>query len=136
MTTSEVFLLPGWKNSGPDHWQSRWAAEYGYARVEQHDWMHPLRGDWAARLEEVLLENAVAGSATGSDGAVLVAHGLGCLLVAAWAAHSRNTHRVRDGGREGNPLQWDSRHARLLLMIALDVFNAAQQTAQMILVKI
>ena len=27
--------------------------------------------------------------------AVLVAHSLGCLLVAAWAAHSRNTHRVK-----------------------------------------
>jgi predicted alpha/beta hydrolase family esterase len=25
---------------------------------------------------------------------VLVAHSLGCILVAAWAAHSRNTHRV------------------------------------------
>ena len=26
---------------------------------------------------------------------ILVAHSLGCMLVAAWAAHSRNTHRVR-----------------------------------------
>ena len=27
--------------------------------------------------------------------AVLVAHSLGCILVAAWAAHSRNTQRVK-----------------------------------------
>ena len=38
-----------------------------------------------ARLEEVLL---------GRHPAVLVAHSLGCILTAAWAAHSRNTHRV------------------------------------------
>ena len=30
-----------------------------------------------------------------SEPAVLVAHSLGCILVAAWAAHSRNTHRVK-----------------------------------------
>jgi predicted alpha/beta hydrolase family esterase len=61
--------------------------QFGYQRVEQHDWLRPLRGDWIARLEDVLL---------GCDEpAVLVAHSLGCLLVAAWAAHSRNTHRVK-----------------------------------------
>jgi predicted alpha/beta hydrolase family esterase len=61
--------------------------QFGYQRVEQHDWLRPLRGDWIARLEDVLL---------GCDEpAVLIAHSLGCLLVAAWAAHSRNTHRVK-----------------------------------------
>jgi predicted alpha/beta hydrolase family esterase len=86
MESSRVLLLPGWQNSGPDHWQSRWERAHGYERVEQHDWMRPLRGDWIARLEDVVLS---------SDGdLVLVAHSLGCLLVAAWAAHSRNTHRV------------------------------------------
>jgi predicted alpha/beta hydrolase family esterase len=40
-----VLILPGWQNSGPDHWQSRWEALYGYQRVQQHDWMRPLRGD-------------------------------------------------------------------------------------------
>ena len=33
--------------------------------------------------------------------AVLVAHSLGCILVAAWAAHSRNTHRVKGGAAGG-----------------------------------
>lgn len=81
-----VLLLPGWENSGPDHWQSRWEARFGYRRVEQDDWVWPRRGDWMARLEEVLLES--------EQPAVLVAHSLGCLLVAAWAAHSRHTARV------------------------------------------
>jgi len=87
MTPSNVLILPGWQNSGPEHWQSRWEQAYGYARVEQHDWMRPLRGDWMARLEAVLLATA--------PGVTLVAHSLGCLLVAAWAAHSRNTHLVK-----------------------------------------
>jgi predicted alpha/beta hydrolase family esterase len=41
-----ILILPGWQNSGPDHWQSRWERVHGYQRVEQHDWMRPLRGDW------------------------------------------------------------------------------------------
>ncbi len=87
MKAANVLVLPGWQNSGPDHWQSRWETSRGYRRVEQHDWQRPLKGDWNARLEEVVL---------GCDEpVVLVAHSLGCILVAAWAAHSRNTSRVK-----------------------------------------
>ena len=87
MTECRVLLLPGWLDSGPTHWQSRWQALHGWRRVTQSDWLWPRRGDWMARLEEVLLE--------GEAPAVLVAHSLGCHLVAAWAAHSRHTTRVR-----------------------------------------
>ena len=84
-----VLTLPGWQNSGPLHWQSRWEAAHGYQRVEQHDWLRPLRGDWISRLEDVLLTGAQ------DEPVVLVAHSLGCQLVAAWASHSKNTHRVK-----------------------------------------
>ena len=87
MKASNVLVLPGWQNSGPGHWQSLWEAAHGYQRVEQHDWMQPLRGDWIARLEDVVLDSDAP--------VVLVAHSLGCILVAAWAAHSRNIHRVQ-----------------------------------------
>lgn len=87
MKTPNVLLLPGWENSGPQHWQSLWEAQHGYLRVEQHDWVRPLRGDWIARLEEVLLAR--------EQPAVLAAHSLGCILVAAWAAVSRHTDRVQ-----------------------------------------
>ena len=87
MKPTNVLTLPGWQSSGPDHWQSRWEWMHGYRRVEQHDWIRPLRGDWSARLEEVVLS---------CDGPVVfAAHSLGCILVAAWAAHSQNTHRVQ-----------------------------------------
>ncbi len=81
-----VLVLPGWQDSGPDHWQSRWEALHGFVRVQQDDWMTPRRGDWLARLDEALLQQ--------DRPALLVAHSLGCQLVAAWAAHSRHTARV------------------------------------------
>ncbi len=69
------------------HWQSRWEAQHGFTRVLQSDWEWPRRGDWMARLEEVLLES--------EQPALLVAHSLGCHLVAAWASHSKHTARVQ-----------------------------------------
>jgi hypothetical protein len=89
LPAARVLLLPGWLDSGPAHWQSRWEALHGDERVVQADWEHPLRGDWMARLDEVVADGP-AGRAV-----VLVAHSLGCQLVAAWAAHSRHTARVR-----------------------------------------
>lgn len=86
-STTRVLILPGWLDSGPAHWQSRWQQQYGWQRVEQADWDWPRRGDWMARLEEVLLQS--------DQPAVLVAHSLGCHLVSAWAAHSRHTALVR-----------------------------------------
>ncbi len=87
MKPANVLTLPGWHGSGAGHWQSRWERSHSYRRVEQHDWIRPLRGDWIARLEDVLLQC--------DQPAVLVAHSLGCLNVAAWAAHSRHTRLVK-----------------------------------------
>ena len=87
MSDVRVLILPGWLNSDDAHWQSRWERLYGYRRVEQDDWLWPRRGDWMARLDEVILESDTP--------AVLVAHSLGTQLTAAWAAHSRHAGRVR-----------------------------------------
>ena len=84
---TEIWLLPGWQNSGPAHWQSQWERQHGDMRLEQHDWERPLRGDWIMRLEETLLDSDVP--------VLLVAHSLGCHLVAAWASQSKITQRVR-----------------------------------------
>ena len=86
MTSPTVLILPGWQGSGPDHWQSRWERRHGHQRVDQHDWMRPLRGDWTARLEDVV---------SAQPGPVLLAaHSLGCILTAWWAAHTRHAGRV------------------------------------------
>jgi uncharacterized protein len=89
MRSDNVLILPGWLNSGPGHWQTNWQAAHGYTRVDQHDWARPLRGDWVARLEDIVLAQEADVPIT------LVAHSLGCLLVAAWAALSTHTHRVK-----------------------------------------
>ena len=86
----KVLVLPGWQGSGPGHWQTRWVQSHGYTVVEQDDWLHPRRGDWLARLDEVLIDTA----GNGAD-IVLAAHSLGCIQVAAWAAVSRHTARIR-----------------------------------------
>jgi len=87
MAACRVLLLPGWLDSDAGHWQSRWERQHGWRRVTQSDWLWPKRGDWMARLEEVLLED--------DRPALLAAHSLGCQLVAAWAAHSQHTVRVK-----------------------------------------
>ena len=82
-----VLILPGWQGSGLAHWPMQWAHLHGYALVEQNDWLQPRRGDWLARLDEVVID------APGP--VVLAAHSLACILVAAWASFSRHTARVR-----------------------------------------
>lgn len=85
--TPTVLILPGWQNSGPEHWQSRWERLHGDRRVEQRDWFTPKRADWVAALEAEV-------SAAPGD-VVLVAHSLGCVLTAHWAAASPRAVRVR-----------------------------------------
>jgi predicted alpha/beta hydrolase family esterase len=56
------------------HWQSLWEQQYGFTRVEQEDWDHPSRAAWVKRLEAAL--DALP------EPAILVAHSLGCAVVA------------------------------------------------------
>jgi predicted alpha/beta hydrolase family esterase len=72
MKTSDVDILivPGWQDSGPDHWQSRWERSLKTARrVIQDDWDHPNVETWADRIAKF-----VAGA---TQPVVLVAHSLG-----------------------------------------------------------
>ena len=79
----DVFLVtvPGWGNSGPQHWQSYWEMLYPLARrVEQDNWLYPTRADWVERL---------AGTVDDCAGkVVLAAHSLGCHTVVAWLAQA------------------------------------------------
>jgi len=86
MKNHNALILPGWQGSGHKHWQMRWAQLYGYQVVEQHDWHRPLRGDWLARLDDVVSDL--------SEPIYLVAHSLGCIQVAAWAQVSAQCHKV------------------------------------------
>jgi predicted alpha/beta hydrolase family esterase len=83
-----VLLLPGISNSGPGHWQSLWQArEKGVARVDQRDWDHPVCDEWVNALDEAVREVG--------EPPILVAHSLGCLVAAHWAARaSRAAHAI------------------------------------------
>ncbi|WP_164901760.1 RBBP9/YdeN family alpha/beta hydrolase [Neorhizobium lilium] len=73
-----TLLIPGLNGSTDDHWQRHWARDDPQAVVvEQDDWACPVLGDWQQRLDEALSK---------TDGALLVAHSLGCLLAASYAA--------------------------------------------------
>jgi predicted alpha/beta hydrolase family esterase len=87
--TTRVLILPGLYSSGPEHWQSRWEAEHpGFVRVEQRDWETPDRREWVETLDR-----AITGVAADPSPVVLVAHSLGCCLVAHWAAAHRGPIR-------------------------------------------
>ena len=78
MTATPVLIIPGYGDSGPEHWQSRWeAANPACRRVVQRDWLLPTLGEWLSTLEQRVAECALP--------PVLVAHSLGCALVAHWA---------------------------------------------------
>ena len=77
-----LLILPGINGSGVEHWQSHWERALPNARrVPEDDWDNPVCALWTAALERAV---AQAGSNT-----LLVAHSLGCLQVAHWAARTR-----------------------------------------------
>ena len=74
-----VLILPGFGSSGPQHWQSIWEQLHPhYARVNQRDWEHPVCDEWVATIETAVR--------SAGPNVVLVAHSLGCLTIAHWAA--------------------------------------------------
>jgi len=82
MATTPVLMLPGYGDSGPQHWQSRWEAEDAECRrVVQRDWLAPTLAEWHECLD--------AAVAACERPPILVAHSLGCVLVAHWARKGR-----------------------------------------------
>lgn len=81
-----ILLLPGIGNSGPEHWQTLWEKEdVRIQRIDVQDWENPDRCHWVKNLERAV-------NLAGPD-VVLVAHSLGCLQVAHWAASSHSAIR-------------------------------------------
>jgi predicted alpha/beta hydrolase family esterase len=67
-----IVIVPGWRDSGPGHWQSLWADRlHGVVRVQQDDWITPARGAWVSSLARTILAQETP--------VVVVAHSLGCI---------------------------------------------------------
>ena len=74
-----ILVLPGLSDSGPGHWQTLLETKRPEARrVVQRDWERPKRTEWVE-----VLDRAVRAC---PEPPVLVAHSLGCITVAHWAA--------------------------------------------------
>lgn len=70
----QPIIVPGWKDSSPDHWQTHWAQCLPHAqRVIQSDWMNPDPSEWNATVARYV--------GRAECPVLLVAHSLGCLAV-------------------------------------------------------
>jgi predicted alpha/beta hydrolase family esterase len=73
--THRVVIVPGWRDSGPGHWQSLWAEGLAdAARVVQDDWVSPRRESWIRAIGDLILAQDAP--------VVVAAHSLGCIAVA------------------------------------------------------
>lgn len=46
VSETHILIVPGYTNSGPNHWQTRWERKLSTARrVEQAEWSKPVRED-------------------------------------------------------------------------------------------
>jgi len=94
-------IVPGWGGSDPTHWQTHWQRELGARRIEVADWDAPRLADWLRALDEAVRGVEVP--------PVLIAHSLGCIAVARWAAGASRPVRgallvaPSDLDREGCP---------------------------------
>ena len=74
MTPTSTIIVPGWRDSGPGHWQSLWAERYARTvRVQQDNWLTPTRRAWVESIARTIL--------TQPEPVVVVAHSLGCIAV-------------------------------------------------------
>ena len=70
-----IIIVPGWRDSGPGHWQSLWAERLpGAVRVQQDDWITPSRAAWVASIAQTIVRQG--------EPVVVVAHSLGCIATA------------------------------------------------------
>lgn len=69
-----LVIVPGWRNSGPGHWQSLWAQQLpGAVRVQMadEDWQRPKRQAWVQAIARTILAQP--------GPVVVAAHSLGCI---------------------------------------------------------
>lgn len=77
---ADILIVPGFGDSGPDHWQSRWESKLSTARrVVQPDWNRASRESWTRPL--------IAAVGVASRPVILIAHSLGVATVAHAAPH-------------------------------------------------
>ncbi|MEM1321219.1 MAG: alpha/beta hydrolase [Bacteroidota bacterium] len=79
MQRNPKLLIPGLRNSGPDHWQSHWERAYptAFHRVIQDNWAAPDREAWTLRLQAYLTQHP-------SEDYIFIGHSVGCATLLHW----------------------------------------------------
>lgn len=73
-STPRILIVPGWRDSGPGHWQTLWAERYARTvRVQQDNWLTPTRTAWVESIARTILSQP--------EPVVVAAHSLGCIAV-------------------------------------------------------
>lgn len=73
-TDTEILIVPGYKGSGEDHWQTRWERKLSAARrVQMGDWHKPVFEHWKENLLEAV--------ASARKPVVLVGHSIGSQVI-------------------------------------------------------
>lgn len=87
-TPVRYLIVPGWQGSSFAHWQSHWQRTLPNAeRVMQQDWFHPQVSDWVAALNQAICSS--------EQPVILIAHSLGCISIAHWAAQASAAAKAR-----------------------------------------
>ncbi len=103
MDQPTIFILPGWQDSGPRHWQSIWLAKYPQAiKVVQNDWMYPEKKQWVETFHEYIEKY-------NSKDIILVGHSLACAVIAHWSdEYFSHTHANITGALLVSPIDMDA----------------------------
>lgn len=79
MNQSTILILPGWQDSGPQHWQNLWLAKYPNAvKIVQEDWVYPQKQAWVKTLHDYIEKQS-------NKNIILVGHSLACATMAHWS---------------------------------------------------
>lgn len=91
-----VLIVPGWRDSGPGHWQTLWASQLpGALRVHQEDWISPRRAAWVEAITRTILAQ--------KGPVVTAAHSLGCIATTHLPPRGGGTDSWRVAGGSGRP---------------------------------
>jgi uncharacterized protein len=77
---SNYFIVPGLRNSGPEHWQTFFEKSgSNFKRIKQQEWDAPNCNNWIEAIDKAIEEYD-------PSTVILIAHSLGCSTVAHRAA--------------------------------------------------
>lgn len=76
---TNYLIIPGYGNSGPEHWQSYFEKKLRNCyRVQQYSWEKPNKEDWVVEINKAV-------QFFSPESVVLISHSLGGIALAHWA---------------------------------------------------